>query len=104
MFCSDESACVRRHRHVSAPAILITGDPSLTVRERARKASVPIVEKPLLGNALLQKIRDVNLFAAQMRLTPLSRRVSLGLAAKCAGNIFMTGPSSYRILPLGNIP
>jgi two-component system, LuxR family, response regulator FixJ len=48
-----------RSRHVSTPAILITGDPGLTVRERARKASVPIVEKPLLGNALLQKIRDV---------------------------------------------
>lgn len=48
-----------RRRHVSAPAILITGDPSLTLRERARKASVPIVEKPLLGGALLQKIRDV---------------------------------------------
>jgi hypothetical protein len=29
------------------------------VRARAGKASVPIVEKPLLGNALLQKIRDM---------------------------------------------
>jgi FixJ family two-component response regulator len=48
-----------RSRHFSAPAILITSDPSLSVRERARKASVPIVEKPLLGNALLQKIRDM---------------------------------------------
>ena len=36
-----------------APAILITSDPSPSVRERARKASVPIVEKPLLGNALV---------------------------------------------------
>jgi two-component system, LuxR family, response regulator FixJ len=48
-----------RSRHFSAPAILITGDPSPSVRERAGKASVPIVEKPLLGNALLQKIRDM---------------------------------------------
>jgi two-component system, LuxR family, response regulator FixJ len=48
-----------RNRHFSAPAILITGDPSPAVRARARKASVPIVEKPLLGNALLQNIRDM---------------------------------------------
>ena len=48
-----------RSRHFSAPAILITGDPSPSVRARAGTASVPIVEKPLLGNALLQKIRDM---------------------------------------------
>jgi len=48
-----------RSRHFSAPAILIPGDPSPSVRARAGKASVPIVEKPLLGNALLQKIRDM---------------------------------------------
>src|ERR1700755_1324137 len=34
-----------RSRQFSAPAILITGDPSPSVRERANKASVPIVEK-----------------------------------------------------------
>jgi len=48
-----------RSRHFSAPAILITGDPSPSVRARAGTASVPIVEKPLLGNALLRQIRDV---------------------------------------------
>jgi two-component system, LuxR family, response regulator FixJ len=48
-----------RSRQFSAPAILITGDPSSSVRERANKASVPIVEKPLLGNALLRQIRDL---------------------------------------------
>jgi two-component system, LuxR family, response regulator FixJ len=47
-----------RSRQFSAPAILITSDPSPSVRERASKASVPIVEKPLLGNALFRKIRD----------------------------------------------
>jgi two-component system, LuxR family, response regulator FixJ len=47
-----------RDRHISAPAILITSQPSVSVRERAGKANVPIVEKPLLGNALLDKIRD----------------------------------------------
>ena len=48
-----------RDRHVWAPAILITSQPSVSVRERAEKADIPIVEKPLLGNALLDKIRDV---------------------------------------------
>jgi two-component system, LuxR family, response regulator FixJ len=48
-----------RERLVAAPAILITSHPSLSVRQRAAKADVPIVEKPLLGNALLDKIRDV---------------------------------------------
>src|SRR4029078_5124274 len=47
-------------RHFSAPAILITGDPSPSVRDRARTAAVPIVEKPLLGNALLRQIRDAS--------------------------------------------
>src|SRR5262245_49017949 len=43
----------------AAPAILITSHPSASLRDRAQKAGVPIVEKPLLGNALLDKIRDV---------------------------------------------
>jgi FixJ family two-component response regulator len=48
-----------RERLVAAPAILITSHPSLSVRQQAAKADVPIVEKPLLGNALLDKIHDV---------------------------------------------
>jgi FixJ family two-component response regulator len=48
-----------RERNISTPAILITSHPSLSLRERANKAHIPIVEKPLLGNALLDKIRDV---------------------------------------------
>ena len=47
-----------RTRHASAPAILITSDPSAFVRERARIAAVTIVEKPRLGNALCDRIRD----------------------------------------------
>ena len=47
-----------RDRRISAPAILITSQPSVSVRERAQKADIPIVEKPLLGNALLDKIHD----------------------------------------------
>ena len=48
-----------RQRNISAPAILITSYPSLSLRERAEKAHIPIVEKPLLGNTLLDKIRAV---------------------------------------------
>ena len=48
-----------RERRNSVPAILITSHPSLSLRERARRAGVPIVEKPLLGNALLEMIRAV---------------------------------------------
>jgi len=48
-----------RARHLAAPAILITSHPSPSLRERAHKAGIPIVEKPLLGNTLLDKIRDI---------------------------------------------
>ena len=49
-----------RDRHLTAPAILITSYPSPSLRQQAEKAEVPIVEKPLVGNALLDKIRDVD--------------------------------------------
>jgi two-component system response regulator FixJ len=48
-----------RDRHFAAPAILIASHPSPSLREQAEKADIPIVEKPLLGNGLLDKIRDV---------------------------------------------
>jgi FixJ family two-component response regulator len=48
-----------RARQIAAPAILITSHPSKVLAERARKAAVPIVEKPLLGNALLEGIRSL---------------------------------------------
>jgi two-component system response regulator FixJ len=46
-----------RARCISAPAILITSHPNALVRKRAAEASVPIIEKPLLGNALIDRIR-----------------------------------------------
>ena len=45
-----------RARHISAPAILITSQPTPTLTKRAVQADIPIVEKPLLGNALLEQI------------------------------------------------
>jgi two-component system, LuxR family, response regulator FixJ len=50
-----------RDRHFTAPAVLIASYPSPSLRKRAEKADVPIVEKPLFGNGLLDKIRDATL-------------------------------------------
>ena len=47
-----------RDRDISAPAILIISQPSVTLSARAAKANVPIVEKPFLGNALVDRIRE----------------------------------------------
>ncbi len=49
---------VLRQRHVSAPAILITSHPSAALKARARNDGVPIVEKPLLGSALVDAIHS----------------------------------------------
>ena len=48
-----------RDRHLTAPAILIASLPSRSLREQAKKADVSIVEKPLVGNGLLDRTRDV---------------------------------------------
>ena len=46
-----------RIRQISAPAILIVGRPTTALSAQAAKDGIPIVEKPLLGNMLLTKIR-----------------------------------------------
>jgi two-component system response regulator FixJ len=46
-----------RERRISTPAILITTHPSAAVIERAKRAAVPIVEKPLLNGTLVDGIR-----------------------------------------------
>lgn len=47
-----------RERNIGVPAILIISQPSVTVSDRAQSAHVSIVEKPLLGNALPDRIRE----------------------------------------------
>jgi two-component system, LuxR family, response regulator FixJ len=49
-----------RARHIEAPAILIVGHPYAYARlaAQAAAAGVPIIEKPLFGNALLMKIKE----------------------------------------------
>lgn len=46
-----------RRRHVTAPAILITTDPSTVVRGRAAATGTVLIEKPLLGETLFFEIR-----------------------------------------------
>jgi two-component system response regulator FixJ len=48
-----------RARDVAVPAILITSSPTAALSARAAKAGVAIVEKPLLGTALLDRICDL---------------------------------------------
>jgi len=47
-----------RDRKVYLPALLITTHPSLAVYEEASRAGAQVIEKPLLGEALLNGIRQ----------------------------------------------
>jgi two-component system, LuxR family, response regulator FixJ len=47
-----------RRRGVTMPAVLITTNPAPEIRKRAAEARVTIVEKPLLGNGLVETIRS----------------------------------------------
>lgn len=43
---------------VQAPALLITTYPSAFLRTRAQNAGAQVLEKPLLGDAVVQAVRD----------------------------------------------
>src|ERR1700741_1980546 len=45
-----------RDRKILAPAIIITTHPNAALKKRAAESGIPIVEKPLLGGALLDSI------------------------------------------------
>jgi FixJ family two-component response regulator len=47
-----------RDRGVSIPAVVITGHPNRRLRERIAAAGVPLLEKPFLGNILMDRIRE----------------------------------------------
>ena len=49
---------VLRARRILTPVILIISHPNAALSARAQKAAIPIVEKPLLGNALVERIRE----------------------------------------------
>lgn len=46
-----------RAKGVTSPAILIVSSPNRSIHQRATAADVPVIEKPLLGNGLLEAIR-----------------------------------------------
>lgn len=48
-----------RERHIMTPAILTTTNPSAALVAQAKRAGVSIVEKPLFGNVLVDRIRDL---------------------------------------------
>jgi len=47
-----------RDKQILTPAILLISQPNTALSARAAIAGIPIVEKPLLGNALLDRIRE----------------------------------------------
>jgi two-component system, LuxR family, response regulator FixJ len=47
-----------RDQNVRIPAILLISQANPALTARASMAHIPIVEKPLLGNALVDRIRD----------------------------------------------
>jgi two-component system, LuxR family, response regulator FixJ len=47
-----------RRRKIKLPALLITGHPSVAVRRQAAEAGIRLLEKLLLGNGLINAIRD----------------------------------------------
>jgi two-component system, LuxR family, response regulator FixJ len=49
---------VLRQRSLSTPIILIISLPSIALSAWATKAAIPIVEKPLFGNTLVEHIRE----------------------------------------------
>ncbi len=53
-----ETITALRNRNFVAPAILVISQPSAILSARAAAAKVPIVEKPFLGNALVDRIRE----------------------------------------------
>ena len=47
-----------RERKITTPAILIVSQPNPVLSARAAQAKVPIVEKPFLGNTLVERIHE----------------------------------------------
>lgn len=59
-----EVAMALRRRRVSLPIILITTHPNRLLRQSAAAEGIEIVEKPLLGNLLSERIRAAVRFGA----------------------------------------
>ena len=47
-----------RDRDISLPAILVTTNPTIALRQLAADAGIPVIEKPFLGDALFDGVRN----------------------------------------------
>jgi FixJ family two-component response regulator len=56
--CGMDLIAALRARQIRTPAILITTHPATMLRHLAERAHVPIVEKPLLNNVLIDQVRS----------------------------------------------
>ncbi len=45
-------------RDILTPAILLVSNPNAVISARAARGAIPVVEKPLFGNALVERIRE----------------------------------------------
>ena len=45
-------------RNVLTPAILLVSNPNAAISARAARGAIPVVEKPLFGDALVERIRE----------------------------------------------
>jgi FixJ family two-component response regulator len=50
---------VLRDRGLSCPAIIIASNPNFRCRKEAAKAGAPLLEKPVMGNDLVDKLRSL---------------------------------------------
>jgi two-component system, LuxR family, response regulator FixJ len=48
-----------REQKILTPAVLLISQSNVALSDRAAVAEVPIVEKPLLGNTLVDRIREI---------------------------------------------
>jgi len=48
-----------RRRGMSCPAIVLAGNPTARCRADAKKASVPVIEKPIVGDQLISLLRGL---------------------------------------------
>ncbi len=52
-----ELVAALRERGVEVPALLVSGHLTSSVRRKASDAGIPVIEKPFLGNGLIESIR-----------------------------------------------
>ena len=62
-----ELVAALRKQGVEVPALLISGHVTPAVTRQASAAGIPVIEKPFLGNGLIELIRTATGSSAEMR-------------------------------------